>query len=233
MRSLFTFFLVLCALPAWAQVCPNPQAAPKVVLTVKQSPVTHDNSKYIHDLIGLSTTLAASSLAAAAGHKHVPLGLTEVKTRFTSSMESEVIRLRNGRYCASLRTLFVDFIFDDTTVYVATNLPRSSCIYREVLLHEYKHVEVDRQLLAQWRSTLEREAQNAARTVGIIEARSQNELGEMMKAKLEPQLRRTFQQLLDARDRAQAQIDTREEYERVSRSCNGEARKYVPAGLLE
>jgi hypothetical protein len=230
-----TLVLLLClfSLPAAAANCPEPSRAPQLVMSVKQSPVRHDNTQNMHDLIDLASNLSAASVAAAAGHRHVPLGLTEVKTRLNSKIESEVWQLPDGTFCAALRTLYVDMVFDNTTVYVATNLPRSSCIYREVLTHEYKHVEVDRQLLASWRAPLTQEVENLMRGIGMIRAHSQEEISRILKAKLEPGLNRSFQQLVDARDAAQAQIDTRQEYERVSTSCNGEVRKYVPAGLMQ
>ena len=230
MRLVITF-LTCILLPslAQAQACPPASHQPIVNLLVTQEPISYDNSL---NIIQLRELMSRDSSVWATGHGHIPLGLAQVRTTFKSSLEASVTGQRNGTYCASLRSVTVEFRFTDSTIFVATDLPRDSCIYREVLAHEHKHVAVDAQLLNEWNSRLRTEVTHAVSTVGTVSARSSDEAVKLLSARLEPNIRRTMDALMAERAHRQAQVDTPEEYHRVSRSCNGEVRKYVPEGML-
>jgi hypothetical protein len=220
---------LLLPVQAWAQSCP-PAPSPQLNVTVAQDPLRYDNSYNIHQLKDLMQRDGDSY--AAGGHRHIPLGLARVQSSFKSGLEALVTRLPDGTYCASLKSVDFDLRFTDNTVFVAVELPRDSCIYREVLAHEHKHVAVDAQLLNEWNSRLRTEVTHAVSTVGTVSARSSDEAVKLLSARLEPNIRRTMDALMAERAHRQAQVDTPEEYHRVSRSCNGEVRKYVPEGML-
>ncbi len=229
MRLILAIVLTLMTLPAVAATCPAARLEPQVILTVSQSAVMQDNSKTIHDLIAMAQE---HGHAFTSGGRHVPLGLTRVKTRYTSKLETEVLRLPDGTHCAYLKTLWLTVLFDNTTVYIATNLPRDSCIYDEVLAHEHKHVAADRALLERWKPELQRQAEDAARSAVVTSASTADEATKYIGSYLEPYLQRTVNALMAARDADQSLIDTTAEYTRISRSCRGEVRRYIPEGLL-
>lgn len=221
--------LLLLPTLAQAQACPAPTHQPVVNLIVTQEPVRYDNT---HNIIQLRDLMTRDRSVWATGHGHVPLGLAQVHTTFKSSLEAMVTRLPGSATCAHLRSVNVEFRFSDSTIFVANDLPRDSCIYREVLAHEHKHVNVDTQLINEWRWRLQQEVERAVMNVGTVRANSADDAVAQLGARLEPHLKASADAMLAERSRRQALVDTPEEYRRVSHSCNGEVRKYVPEGML-
>jgi len=108
------------------------------------------------------------------------------------------------------------------TIYLAREIPENTCLYREVLQHEYKHFNTDVQLAQDYRATLKSELTSFVTRMGVLgpypmqmQASAQGELGR----RLEQAISAVNERMKAERMRRQALIDTREEYERVAASC--------------
>jgi hypothetical protein len=163
--------------------------------------------------------LARMSEPHAVNHRTV--GLTRAKFGYRSSLELEGIEdPKTGRACAKPRVR-IDIEVTGMTVYVAREYRGDACREPLVLEHEHKHVAVFERYAADVAPTLERDL--AARfgnrvvygaSIGAIQDAIKRELGGHLDAFME----RSRAEI----DRRHAQIDTADEYEKISRVCGRE-----------
>lgn len=135
--------------------------------------------------------------------------------------------LPGGAVCAALSRLTVTFGFQERVVYVARELPKASCIHREVLAHEMKHVAVDEALLREFMPTLKRRLEAVVARQGVTRARSQEQAMTALRQPIDAAVKELMREFTREREKRQAKVDTIEEYRRVSKSCNGELTQYV------
>lgn len=158
------------------------------------------------------------------GGQQVVLGLTRGKAVVRVATKLPGYVDRSGRYeCVSPQLAF-SYGFSPMTVYVAREFPPGTCAYQEIYEHELRHVRVYRQHLVSIEkdiaATLERRFATGAPWRGPV-GQAQSRLQKEVEERWIPYLQRE----IDRSRMDQKQIDTPEEYERVSNSCNGEIRK--------
>ncbi|WP_448188222.1 hypothetical protein [Azospirillum sp. sgz301742] len=132
-----------------------------------------------------------------------------------------------GSVCAALSKLTVNFGFQERIVYVARELPQGSCIQREVLNHEMKHVATDEALLREFMPGFRRRLETVIGRLGTVRARSQEQAMATLRQPIDAAFRELMREFTAEREKRQAKVDTLEEYKRVSKSCDGELAKYV------
>lgn len=229
MRLLAFAFLITLLLPAtaMAQECPRSTVYPTAVVKTRQ-----DTPQLITnvDINGLRSLRNAPE-SAGGGSEHVPLGLAKAEVTYQISMQAQITPLRNGSFCVNLKQADIEYAFANTAIYVASEVPKGSCIFSKVEEHERQHVSVDGQLLREWQFRLQQDADAAVRGIGTIWNYSQEQALEDMKSRIRTSLQETAKYLLAERARRQAQVDTRMEYDRIARSCNGEAQTIVRRAL--
>ncbi|AWK87196.1 hypothetical protein [Azospirillum thermophilum] len=213
----------LRAEPAHAAACrPGPPAQVKVDLQF--APLRTDLTKSVAQL-GAMPGRAPGPAGVSQGHV---LGLTQARYGEQSQLSAIFQAMPDGTVCAQPRALLVNFGIQQHVVLVARELPPDSCIYREVLAHEMRHVAVDQALVREFAPIVRRRLDDALAAAGPVHARSQQQALAAIRRPVEAALRSTIQEFGRERDRRQAEVDTREEYERVSRACNGEVSRYLP-----
>lgn len=207
---------------AAADACPPPARAQLLVETLN-SPV-----RQVYDR-------NTSQLTAMPGRGHGPqgtqksavLGLSTVRYGFISEIGAMFSLGPNATVCGRMSLLKISFGYQERMVLVARELPRQSCIHGEVLAHEMKHVAVDDALLAEYADIIRRRMESFVAGLGPTVTRSQNHAMTVMRGQLDRELAALHRDFTRERDRRQMQIDTLEEYRRVSESCNGEVQKYL------
>ncbi len=132
-----------------------------------------------------------------------------------------------GTVCAALSRLTVVFGFQERVIYVARELPAGSCIQREVLNHEMKHVAADDALLREFMPGFRRRLEAVVARQGTVRARGHDQAMAQLRRPIDAAVRDLMREFSREREKRQARIDTLEEYRRVSKSCNGELAKYV------
>lgn len=116
-----------------AQDCPARPFRLKVNVDAPREVI--DRSK---DSRSLSTMLTDSSLPG-----YVTQGLTRVdySAAYTSEYLSQ--QRRDGTWCSTVNEVTVNFGFQTPPkIYLASGLPEGSCMYREVMKHEYQHLRI-------------------------------------------------------------------------------------------
>lgn len=226
-RLLFLALLgmLLAASPAAAQSngCTGFPPA-KLDLNTVLVPVQRDDALTIGQLTRLPGRTPGP---ASTADSHV-LGLTQARYGEQSQVSALFKTMGDGTYCASASALTISFGFQQRIVHVASEIPAGSCLHGEVLAHEMRHVAVDEALLQEMMPQIRNRLEQAIAEMAPVRSRSQSQAMAAVRRPLESAMRRIMQDFGRERDRRQAQVDTVEEYERVSRVCNGEARNYLP-----
>jgi hypothetical protein len=189
---------------------------PSVTLKRFEEPVT-TNFEYGY------RTLTNIGAALADGPRFV-LGLTRGNAVVKVEFKAPGFIDRTGRYECSSPQLTLSYGFSPMTVYVAREFPAGTCAYKQIYEHELRHVRTYQAHLVaiepELAATLNQRFATGAPwrgPVGQTQGRLQKELEERWIPYLQREINRVKAE--------QGLIDTPDEYERVSNSCNGEIKK--------
>lgn len=145
-------FLLLLSTNVFAQDCST--LLPASSLDVR---VVFEQPRISSDLAWKDITNRATRSVAGVGKHTQVFGLTEIgiNTSFKTSL-SVVSSGVSDMVCARL-VMQVAFIADTPQVFVAKELPRDTCAFKEVLEHEYRHVALQRKMLNELADDAQRE----------------------------------------------------------------------------
>jgi hypothetical protein len=211
--------LALCALLAGCGPNGNPFAsfdtrcaklpAPRFDVVATPLSFERDDTRPIAEL----TVKSGSALAT-----HRTMGLTTAVFGQSTDIELQVLGDRRGSRACGTPTVRVELSMQPVVVFIAREVTESPCQHDATLGHEMKHVEVFREVLQEAATELEREFPEA---VGAELRRASNaeELQQRLILSVRDylaQFMKDWQRVLDAR---QAEVDSPEEYARVSAAC--------------
>lgn len=210
--------------PAAAQThdCPAFDAA-NVTVSFRNAPLRRAFDRSIQQLARMPGRAPGP---AGAGNGHI-LGLAHAVFEQSYDIGVSYGPVGGGAFCGALTSLDVTFGTRERAVYVAKELPRNTCIHREVLDHEMHHVQVDEALMKEFLPTVKRRLATLAGRMGTVRARSQQQVMASLRKPIDAELKKILNDFTREREKRQARIDTLDEYDRVSRSCGGELAKYV------
>lgn len=195
-------------------------SAPKLHVRPVAAPVRYDHSLSVERL----TADGSDTISPYARHQQT---LTQGKTETYIGVETK-ITFGGGTYqTLGLGCLWYDRIEVTIkltpTIFMAKELQRNSCAYREVMKHERKHVQVDRDIVNKYAAKIGQALQHSVNNAGPrgpypverLEA-LQNDMQDYVMSVI-----KTQQSLMDEeRFRKQQAVDTLEEYQRVQNACD-------------
>lgn len=171
-----------------------------------------------------AVALGAEAGAAAGGEFPHHLGVTASRVEWRAELTARARGPEGGPVCAVPTVIRIRLDHAEHTIRLARELPRDGCLARAVLAHERRHAELNRRTLRAAGDEL-REVARAwaagaearAPDVGAAAVLLQEDLGRAIAPVLE--------RLRQAREAGHAQIDTPEEYRRLSRICPEDQRR--------
>ncbi len=167
----------------------------------------------------------------ASGHHEVPVGLTIADLRLGSDYEisiNEIARPDGTSYfCAEPAHFELSLAIVNTTVYIAKELPVETCSYRTVSQHEGFHVREDRDIVLEMTSALPAYLSHAMRNLGVVKGNTPEEVKTIITDTVQRLMTDIKTQIIDIRQKRQAAIDSPQEYERLSQSCDGALRSII------
>ena len=110
----------------------------------------------------------------------------------------------------------------DPTIYVAQEIPQGSCLYREVLAHEYKHYSVDYAIAKDYQVLFQDELERFLQQtpfVGPFPENEKQQAQDMLAKQLEARIKVIHERLNTERINRQGAVDSLAEYERVAQAC--------------
>jgi len=221
MRILWLLSIALATIPAQAQAsnteCP-PYSEPRINITRIYDQPRYDTSLDVNAIYNMARNIQYKSRAS----NELPVGLTSSLQQLNTSFEISAQTLPNGAVCAQITTLEMRYGFAETTVYIANELEEGSCGFQEVLAHEHKHVATDIDVMEQTLPQLNILASGILNHLGAIKVSSVEEANNYYSNALNRQMDELSASFSATHDAQQSQVDTPEEYKRISTSCNNE-----------
>jgi hypothetical protein len=227
--------LVVLALCIAGPIVPAAQAAPCDTLPTPEitlAPVfatpAIDTS---HDLAGL----LALSRGGVSRHGEIGplLGLTQVKPsgRFDDiAYDTVPAEARPGAgFCGVIKQIRLRLGFDEIVIHIAREVTDDRCLYDQVRQHEERHVQVDREVLAQYGPRIAINIRAQILAPGPMRGANPDAVGLEIQRRVEAALAVEFNAFMHEMRRRQQFVDRPAEYRRLSEACNGAARRLIEA----
>ncbi len=224
MRGLLLLLCLCAASPAAAEdVCRHltRTTSPVVDLALPEEAPALDHSQTLQQMAALRTSYDAAALEKS---DHAA-GLYAAGFNISWSIDYRSVQHPQTREaCVDLSRLAVTVTLVDPKIFIAREVNYGSCLYRAVLEHEQRHARVDRQILETARYSMRDTLRRRVMALERVPAGSVTLAGELLKSQVADFMQPLMNALSLERVRLQADIDTKEEYQRVSKLCEDDVR---------
>jgi hypothetical protein len=193
--------------------CTLDYGPPSVRFEVKLGDIAYHNDR------GRSEFQRLSPKAAALGAQWVTSGLTVDEIKLNLSVEVTAMRRADGRYCVALGAAAGSLGYDAIHVFIDRRYRPGSCQYQSILDHELKHVVVHAEAVRRYGAAMEARLRETSGSYGAFVAPSPQAGAEWLNGWLDRELRPLFHDMQRGIDRADAVLDSRENYEREQKQC--------------
>jgi len=225
-RLLLSCLLLSCP-PVFAQatdfktLCEEQLPAPS--LQVKRAESGHSIDRHLsyRELTGMGAGLLRH------GKQNV-LGITRAET--STTVEVKMARLEHkesGQECVSPQVV-VNILYKPIEVFIGREFPPDTCAYREILLHEMRHVHAYQDHLPQVQAALRIKLGRLFSDRIIYGQPGGPE--EKLKADIHKRWLPVVDNEIRKVDAAQAEIDSAAEYNRMEKVCDGEVQRLMEPG---
>jgi hypothetical protein len=216
----------LAASTAWgAEGCAAPPA-PRVTLT----PV------YPDPVVDITLDVAAlkqrsREVGTEHGEHGQPLGLTlaTLVGDFEDQVEFALLdpRTPGARICGAAKEVRVRFGFEEVVMHIAREVTGDRCLYGEVYRHESRHVQVDRELIAQFVPRIEADLRALLARIGAVRGRSTEAVSIEIRDRIRVVVSADLEAFAQEMHKRQRFVDRPEEYRRLSQACGGAAARLL------
>jgi hypothetical protein len=194
---------------------------PKVEVTVSEKPVEFNLDKSKKEL----SELKIDTKSPYPAHYHTEVGgvmngefIVDHKVSFKKQIDD-----KTGKGCLWLEKVNVN-IHLEPTIYIANEYENDGCWFKEVFIHESKHVEVDRQILNHYQDVFIDGLHlvlldDKYLSSGYIEEEKLPDEKNNMHEGVTVTLNALFHEMMYERQNSQQSIDSLEEYTRISKAC--------------
>lgn len=210
MRTFLTILALLVAPAAsYAGTCASlpPRLAVDVVAPKERVDRTRSSRE-------LSSMLTDSSLPG-----YVTQGLTKVDYSASYTSGYRASQRPDGTWCSNVEDITITFGFKTPpTIYIANGLEEGSCVYREVVKHEYQHLAIAHSTLDAGRKWISKAVSDELAKGGEagISATAAN---EALENRIRTTVNRITGGLYQTARLKNLALDTPENYARLSRIC--------------
>lgn len=222
MKALLFVLAVLCTDSAWAartlfQVhCEETMDKPISVLTTRQSGYTVDNSRSYRSLTSMKGNAPANAYV---------LGLTRTESRMSISSGGPMLSDPLSGYECIAPKIEVELYYTPIIIYVGSEFAPGTCAYQEILAHEMRHLKTYLDYLPKVESVVRKALSNRFDNKPLYARRGQ--AASLLQREIDtgwmPWMKREMVRV----ETQQAQIDTPQEYMRLSRVCKGEVQSII------
>ena len=196
---------------------------PKIIYTPLYDEPVLDTSL---DTVGIRYMSSKAQFQEAA-RREIPVGLTSATQQLDTNFEITTQDMPDGLVCAQITNFELRFGFTGTNVYVARELPRTSCGFNEIYQHEQKHVTADHEIITTYIPKLGALMPDFLRNIGVIRVGSVANASQRFNFLINEYMNKLNAQMASVYAEKQGQIDTPAEYRRLSTSCSGELSKMI------
>jgi hypothetical protein len=171
--------------------------------------------------------LSEQTTGASKGEQW-PVGLSTGEMYFSVTTDTSKMR---GTYskvtCGQVKAVHVQLGFKDNKIYVAKEFPRRSCPFKTALKHEEHHKAIDRAILETYTEQAKQIFADTAQKIGVIRSSAPQLIDDQIHAAISDATERLTKAMQDDHAAQQRAFDSKEEYQRVSDSCDGRTMETV------
>ncbi|MES2318047.1 MAG: hypothetical protein V4631_11200 [Pseudomonadota bacterium] len=221
MKALLFILALLCGGSATAASmfqtrCDDAMRRAVTVLTSQENGYSIDNTQSFRSL---------TALKGHAGANAYVLGLTRAQGRLSIGLEGELIRDPLSGYECVAPKIDVSLYYTPIVIYVGSEFEPGTCAYQEILAHEMRHLKTYLDHLPKVERTV-RKALAKRFDNRPLYARS-GQANASLKREIDTGWMPYMKRELASVEVQQAEIDTPEEYARLSRVCKGEVQSLI------
>ena len=206
--------------PAHASACGDTAPArPIIHISTAETPVAFNLKKSVAQLNHMD--IDTKSPFPSSYHTDVG-GVMSGEIAVTHKMKFNTL-VTDGKQCATLREVDVE-ISISPTVFIASDFQDQPCWFKQIFAHETKHVEVDRAIMKKYAGQMT-DGLNLALmdpadyTTGWVDTTAIGDMKDNMQAGIDQAIEVMFNKMMADRRKRQQQVDSRDEYERISAAC--------------
>lgn len=110
------------------------------------------------------------------------------------------------------------------TIFIASEHNNNRCRYNATMRHELKHIEVDESIIRKYSTQFESSVRQAARKIDVSGPFPKDQIENQrvaLNAEIQRAIETTLTSMKNERRAKQQKVDSRHEYDRLSRMCDG------------
>lgn len=196
--------------------CEETISAPISVLTTRQSGYSVDNTRSYRSLTALKGNAPANAYV---------LGLTRAESRMSIRSGGPMLSDPLSGYECIAPKIEVQMYYTPIVIYVGSEFAPGTCAYQEILAHEMRHLKTYLDYLPKVESVVRKALSNRFDNKPLYAPRGQ--AASLLQREIDtgwmPWMKREMMKV----EAQQAQIDTAQEYMRLSRVCKGEVQSLI------
>lgn len=194
-------------------------ARPAVRISLAETPAEFDLTHSVADL----SRMPVDTQSPYPSHYHTEVGGV---MNGEITLEHRVVFNRDaadGRECVILKEIIVELSISPT-IYIASDYQSQTCLFKQIFAHESKHVEIDRALVRKYEGRIA-DAMNmmlmmpADYSSGWLDPAEAEGVQYDMQVGLENALEVLFNKMMRERNERQQEVDSLDEYTRITRAC--------------
>lgn len=206
--------VILALAPGAARAAACPANPPAEIRVVSNMP----SPSYHHDLTRPQIGARAGSGHMTSDRRH--LGLTSFAHSYSIIPSVKFRRMPGGEICAWLAAVELTFKMTEFRVDVAAEYRQGSCAYAEILRHENQHVAILQRAFAAADRGMRAALADAVRRERSFQVHStQDQALNMVSQRMAAAVKPVFDQHMSEARRANAAMDTQENYRAEQRRC--------------
>lgn len=203
--------------------CSPPEQKPGLQIDLQNDPVTIDHTHSRNDLKNLkSDSLSPYPTNYTVHVNGLMQGAIKISSRVSFAWQQET---KNDLHCLWFQNVQLTVSFHPV-IYVAREISKDGCLYKQILQHEYKHLNTDLDILNKYRDLLKinlGKFLSGATAQGPFRGDVVGNVRTNMNTQVDNVIHDLHKQLQNERLTRQRAIDSRTEYDRVGHSCPGES----------
>jgi hypothetical protein len=220
-KFIFTLLLIVFfADPAAAQdvvSCDSYPDVPVNIIAVFDEP-QYDFSQNLASV----QAIARDRQHAIPHNEAIAMGITRYSPVLEFRIPMMVETPPDGLACARVQHVDVTVGYHDVTVFIANEIRQGTCAFAETMGHEQKHVAVNRELLQEFAPRIEERLKSYLRLYGVFRVENADFAEQLLRERLTSEMNDIIQQMQNENIQRQQLVDSRSEYERLSRVCGGD-----------
>jgi hypothetical protein len=155
-------------------------------------------------------------------HEQLTFGLAQYEPIIGFQAKMKGLQSPDGKICGHVESAEVTLGFQNTRVFIANEIPAFGCAFYEVLNHEKHHVEVNRELLIEYVPQIQQKVSQYLKLNGVFRDVTPDYAKAVLNEKVSGLISEILNDMASENQRRQAEVDSPEEYKRITYACDGQ-----------